>query len=320
MSKRTRLTVVAPCFNEVEGIQLFHQKLSEVLLGLTEVDAEILYIDDGSSDGTLPRLQELAAQDDTVSVLSFSRNFGHQMALTAGLDLARGDVVVCLDTDLQHPPEQIPRMLELWREGHDIVSCVRAKTARAGFFKNWTSSLFYKLINALSDTPIPAGAADFFLISRPVQKALRGMPERHRFLRGMVSWVGFRRGFLSYDAPARVAGHSKYNAARMVALALDATFSFSTTPIKLTTRFGAAIVASGIVYLLFIFVRAIFYGDLVQGWGSLISTILILGGFQILSLGLVGEYVARIFDESKRRPLYLFKYRTKARKYRKKLA
>jgi glycosyltransferase involved in cell wall biosynthesis len=217
-----------------------------------------------------------------------------------------------LDSDLQHPPELIPAMLAEWRKGADVVSAVRRATA-APAAKRVTSTAFYRLINLLSDTPIPESVADFCLLSRQAQRALLAMPERHRFLRGLVAWMGFRRVLLPYDAPPRQAGQAKYGLRKMTALAMDAVLSFSTRPVRIASRIGFVVATVGGVYLAYILGRAVVAGDLVRGWGSLVSIVLILGGLQLLFVGVIGEYVARIFEEVKGRPLYFFKQTPESR-------
>ena len=314
-NKRFKLCIVSPCYNEAEVIGLFHAALKAVLTQLEDLDHEIILVDDGSSDTTLEVLNQLAVDDPAVTVLSLSRNFGHQVALTAGLERARGDAVIMMDSDLQHPPALIPEMVRCWRdEGFDVVSAVRKRTVGAGLFKRLSSEGFYTLLNFLSDTRIEPGAADFCLLSRRARRALVRMPERHRFLRGMISWMGFRRKFVPYEAAARAAGHSKYSLQKMVRLALDATFSFSVAPIRLGIRLGLASLGLGGIYLAYILLRAAFFGGLVQGWGSLISVVLILGGIQLTLIGLIGEYVGRIFEQVKARPIYLLKQRRRHRR------
>jgi len=301
------LSVICPCYNEADVIELFHNALCGVLDPLDEVDYEIVYVDDGSSDTTLDRLNALAKENPRIRVVSLSRNFGHQIALTAGLDFARGNAVVMMDTDLQHPPELVPKMIEKWREGYDIVSAVRRETAGATWFKNATSKSFYWLLNKLSRVEIPEGVADFTLLSARVYQQLRDMRERHRFIRGMISWMGFNRTFVHYDARDRAAGVSKYTFPRMMSMALDAVVSFSSTPLRIATGIGLFVTFLGFLYLVWILVRAVFVGDLVVGWASLIAVTLILGGCQLLFIGLLGQYLARVFDEVKGRPIYVVK-------------
>ena len=307
---RPVLCVVSPCFNEAAGLRDFHGALTRALSSLDGLDYRIVLVDDGSTDGTLAVLNELAAADPRVSAWSLSRNFGHQVALTAGIDVARGDALVLMDSDLQHPPELIPAMVARWRAGADVVSAVRSDTAGISIFKRATSRAFYDLLNSVSDTRLEPGAADFVLLSSRAHAALLRMPERHRFLRGMVSWIGFRREFLPYAAPPRRTGTSNYTLGRMVRLASDALFSFSTAPVRLATRMGLAVAACGLLYLGYILYALFVHPDrIVPGWTSLVIVVLILSGVQILFIGLIGEYIARIFEEAKGRPLYFFKQR-----------
>ena len=284
---------------------------AELVRSLEPVDVswQVCFIDDGSTDATLDILNRLARTDARVRVYSLSRNFGHQVALTAGLDVTRGRAVAMLDGDLQHPPEVIPQMIELWRSGYDVVSAVREQTEGASWFKVVTANAFYWLINRFGETEIMPGAADFCLLSVRAHAAVCAMPERHRFLRGMVSWVGFNRTYVSFQAPRRPAGESKYTTWRMVALAVDALFAFSAAPMRMATRLGFALVVPGMLYFVYIVVRYVAMDDFVRGWGSLIGTLMIIGGIQLIFIGMVGEYLARIFEESKRRPLYFFKQR-----------
>jgi polyisoprenyl-phosphate glycosyltransferase len=299
------ICIVTPCYNEAEGIVSFYDAVVRALDGL---DWSLVCVDDGSTDGTLRQLNDLARRDHRVRVFSLSRNFGHQIALSAGLDVADGDAVVILDSDLQHPPSLIPEMVRLWQvEGHDIVSAVRTSTAGASWLKRASADGFYWLINKLSDTPIINGAADFCLLSRRAHHALLAMPERHRFLRGMVAWIGFSRATVSFEAPRRPTGRPKYTAFRSLALAWDAILSFSSTPMRLATRLGVGVSGVGALYLLYIVIRYLALNDLQRGWGSLMAAVLVLGGMQLTFVGLMGEYVVRVFEESKRRPLYFFK-------------
>jgi dolichol-phosphate mannosyltransferase len=318
MESRSRqvLCVVCPFYNEAEVARAFYECLKGELQKLPSLRHRLLFVDDGSSDETLDELNRIAAADPAVEVYSLSRNFGHQVALTAGLDAARGDAVVMMDSDLQHPPALIPELVEQWRRGADVVSAVRRRTADETWLKRLTSRGFYKFLNFLSDTPIPEGAADFCLLSRRAHRALRAMPERHRFLRGMVSWMGFERVFVEYDAPARAAGRSKYNLRRMLKLASNAVFSFSAAPLQTTSRVGLLAMSTGLLYLAYIVGRFLLYHDLVPGWSSVVCSIVILGGLQLIFIGLIGEYLARIFEEVKGRPLYLFKQRPRRRRPR----
>ena len=300
------MTVIVPCYNEAEIIDRFYAELAGVLERL-DLAWRVCFIDDGSTDSTLERLNLLAQADHRIRVYSFSRNFGHQVALSAGLDVTAGSVVVMMDADLQHPPALIPEMIARWRGGYDVVSAVREETEDATWFKTATARSFYWLINRFGETPIVPGAADFCLLSARAHQAICAMPERHRFLRGMVSWIGFNRAYVPFQAPRRLAGESKYTSLKMMSLAVDALFSFSAAPMRMATRFGLALLVPGALYFLYILVRYVALDDFVRGWGSLIGTLMIIGGVQLIFIGMVGEYLARIFEESKRRPLYFFK-------------
>lgn len=303
---RLLLSVVSPCFNEEGVIELFHRELVRVLATLPEFDHEIVLVDDGSRDRTLAVLDQLAAADPRVRPVALSRNFGHQIALSAGLDAARGDVVVLMDSDLQHPPELLPAMVAAWRGGAEIVSTIRRRTA-APWLQRVTSRAFYWLLNRLSEVPIEPAAADFCLLSRRVRDQLVAMPERHRLLRGMVAWVGFSRTFLAFDAPPRAAGRTKYGWRKRIALAIDGILGFSTAPIRLAIWVGLLVVALGAIYLLYVLGKALWTGDVVTGWPSLISVVLILGGLQILFIGVIGAYLGRVFEQAKGRPLYVLR-------------
>lgn len=304
-----KISVVSPCFHEEEGIEAFYTRLKHVLVqDCPGHDHEIVLVDDGSRDATLERLQKIEERDDCVRVFSLTRNMGHQIALSAGLDVSDGDVTIVLDSDLQHPPELIPEMVQKWHEGYDVVLGVRKQTEDASLFKRLSSDGFYSVFNFLSDVKLTPGAADFCLLSRTALNGLRQMPERRRFLRGMIAWMGFKTARVSYTAPSRFAGESKYSLRRMLALALDATFSFSTRPIRLASKAGALFVVVGMMYLAYVLGRYFIVGDLLPGWASIVGTILLMGGVQLLSIGLIGEYLAHVFEEVKGRPQYLFKY------------
>jgi dolichol-phosphate mannosyltransferase len=310
--RRALLSVVVPCYNESEVIELFYREVRPVLEALEHLDFELIFVDDGSADGTLALLNRIAAKDPAVRVASLSRNFGHQIALTAGLDAAAGGAVIMMDADLQHPPALIPELVRRWGEGCDIVLAIRERTEGASWFKNATSRGFYALLNRLSSTKVPPGAADFCLISRRVVGSLRSMPECHRFLRGLISWAGFSRTSVHYQSPRRAAGRTKYSPVKMLALALDAVFSFSAEPLRLALRTGLAITLLGFAYLAWTLINGYLLHSLVPGYSSLIGVITILGGCQLVFIGLIGEYLARVFDEVKGRPIYLLKQAPRA--------
>ena len=304
-----KICVVIPCYHEEHGIDEFYSQLKNVLVERCGAfDHEIILVDDGSRDATLERLQRISKADDCVSVYSLARNQGHQTALSAGLEHADSDAVIMMDADLQHPPTLIPQMIDQWQLGNDVVLGVRQQTEDASLFKRITSNGFYWVFNLLSDVKLTPGAADFCLLSRRVHQQLCEMPERRRFLRGMIAWLGFDTARIEYTAPARFAGQSGYGLTRMLKLAMDATVSFSTRPIRLATKGGALCVAVGLMYLSYITARYVLLGDLSPGWASILGTVIVLGGAQLLSIGLIGEYLAHIFEEVKGRPSYVMKY------------
>lgn len=306
--QQDRLCVICPCYNEQAVLPRFHQALRSVLTTLIDVQAQIIFIDDGSADGTLDLLNTIADHDPDVRVYSLSRNFGHQIALSAGLDVADADAVIMMDCDLQHPPSLIPQMIEAWRQGFDVVSAVRQRTEHITFWKNLSSRAFYLLMNWCSDVPIRDGAADFCLLSRRAHQSLCNMPERHRFLRGLIAWIGFRRTYIPYTASARAAGDSKYHWRAMCSLAAGAAISFSVTPMRFAIYCGLLTATLGVIYGMYIFTRALQGADeFVPGWASVMCVILFLSGAQLLFIGIVGSYIGRIFEQVKGRPLYLFK-------------
>lgn len=299
------LSIVIPAYNEMECLETVHDRLSEVLSKIGET-YEILFVDDGSQDGTFEAIRNLSQKDARVRGLRFSRNFGHQAAISAGLENARGAAVVTMDADLQHPPEILPELIAQWREGFEVVYTVRNETRGAGIRKNLTSSLFYRLINALSPLRIVPGAADFRLLDRKAVDALNRMPEKTRFYRGMVPWIGFRQTEVRFDAPERFAGETKYSFRKMLRFAAHGILSQSAIPLRFATIFGAVVVLIGVLYGLYVvwtfFTRPAGYQ---AGWASIVLFMLLIGGTQIFFMGIIGEYLARVFEEVKNRPLYL---------------
>jgi dolichol-phosphate mannosyltransferase len=298
------ITVVVPCFNEGQVVRRCHEQLSKVLRGIADW-YEIIYVDDGSRDNTLSELESIHATDPNVTVIELSRNFGHQSAVSAGLEAGQGEVVVIIDSDLQDPPEVISAMLKKWGEGYEVVYGVRDTRAGESSFKVWTAKLFYRLINSLSDVTIPADAGDFRLLDRKAVEAIKSMPERHRLIRGMCSWIGFRQYGLHYARAPRAAGKTKYPVRKMLNLALDGIASFSAVPLRVVSVIGflaAFLSLLGIVYAL---VVRLFTHHWVAGWAISFVGMLFLGGLQMMSLGVLGEYVGRIYSETKQRPLYL---------------
>jgi dolichol-phosphate mannosyltransferase len=301
------LSVVIPCYNEEAVLRATHERLSHALGDLRETQLELIFVDDGSPDNTFQVLSELQAADARVRVLRLSRNFGHQMAVTAGLAEAGGDAVVIIDADLQDPPEVIGEMLELWRQGNDVVYGSRLTRDGESRFKLWTAKAFYRLINRLSDTQMPVDTGDFRLMDRKVVDVLTAMPERGRFLRGMVSWVGFRQAPVFYKREARRAGTSKYPFLKMMRFAMDGIFSFSVLPLRLAALTGLAsiwVAIGGIIVAIVARVFGLYDLRFGRGWASLFVAVLFMGGVQLLCLGVIGEYLGRIYTEVKQRPLY----------------
>lgn len=298
------LSVIVPIFNEQDVIGAFYTRATAALRSIGDVNYELIFVDDGSRDTSYAQLQSFAEADEHVRVIKFSRNFGHQMAITAGLDMARGDCVAVIDADLQDPPEVIAEMVDKWREGFDVVYGVRADREGEGRMKLLTASIFYRLLNRITGINIPVDVGDFRLISRRAADHLRALREQDRFVRGLVSWIGFRQTGLSYRREARFAGETKYPYRKMIKFALDGITSFSTMPLKLATWTGYAASALAFLYLLSVFVQRAL-GYTVEGWATIMVALLFLGGTQLICLGIIGEYVGRLFNESKGRPLYV---------------
>ncbi len=299
------ISVVVPCFNEEAVLEASFQRLKAALDSISGYTWEMILVNDGSRDRTMELIRGICDRDQRVKALCFSRNFGHQVAITAGLDHCTGDCAVVIDADLQDPPEIIPEMVKKWEEGWQIVYGKRRERAGETRFKLWTARVFYRFINRLSDTDIPLDTGDFRLMDRKALEEFLRMRELYRFVRGMVAWIGFRQTFVEYDRDARFAGETKYPLKKMLRLATDAILSFSNTPLKLASIVGfitSAIAFIGILYSLYI---KLFTDDAVHGWTFLMIAILFIGGITLLVLGIIGEYVGRIYGEIKRRPLYI---------------
>lgn len=300
---RPQLSVIVPCYNEEEVIAHTHERLSRALAE-ADYDFEIIYVDDGSKDRTALLLRDIAAQSARARVIRLSRNFGHQIAVTAGLDYAEGDAVVLIDADLQDPPEVIPQMMAKWREGYDVVYGVRTSREGESAFKLWTARMFYRLINSLSEVPLPLDAGDFRLLDRKAVLALRRMRERHRLLRAMTTWVGFRQLALPYERAKRFAGTSKYPLRKMLALALDGIVSFSVVPLRVVTMVGMLMFVLSLAGVGYAIIMRLLTDIWVPGWTLLFISSLLIGGMQFIFLGIIGEYVGRIYGEAKERPLF----------------
>jgi len=298
------LSVVVPVYNEIESLQELHRRVKAVMESLTS-SWELVLVDDGCSDGSTERMKEIAAEDPHVRPVIFARNFGHQIAITAGLDYARGDAVVIMDADLQDPPEVIADLVEKWREGYEVVYAVRAEREGESWFKLATASLFYRLINRITNVDIPLDTGDFRLLDRSAAEVLRSMGERHRFPRGMAAWIGFRQIGVPYKRAARYAGETKYPLRKMIRLAMNAITGFSDFPLKLASYLGASLTGLGALLLLVVLLSRAINGAWMSGTATLITATVFIGGVQLLSVGILGEYIGRIYDEVKDRPLYI---------------
>ncbi len=298
------LSVVVPVYNEQEVLGPFYEELIKSLESI-DLPFEVIFVNDSSQDDSREILHRLHQTDSRIRVISFSRNFGQMAAISAGLEHATGAAVIIMDADLQHPPSMIPQMVQHWQEGYQVVYTVRSYDPSTSWFKRASSALFYKLINKISEIEIIPGAADFRLIDRLVVDYLNSMQENSRFLRGMISWLGFRQLGIPFQANARFAGESKYSLFRMVRLAMEGFTSFSTLPLRWAAYLGFFSAVSGLPYGIFAIYQVIFTNQTVPGWASIIVAVLFLGGVQLMSLGIIGEYIGRIYTEVKRRPLYV---------------
>lgn len=302
--ERQSLSIVVPAYNEQEVLPEFQRRIAAVLDAL-ELDAELVYVNDGSSDGTLALLEAMHAADPRVTVVNLSRNFGKEIALSAGLDHARGDAVVVIDADLQDPPELIPAMLALWREGNDVVYAKRTVREGETLVKRTTAHVFYRLIQSISRVRIPADTGDFRLLSRRAVDALKRLREQHRFMKGLFAWIGYRQVALPYRREARFAGQTKWNYWKLWNFAIEGVTSFSIAPLKLATYVGGFTALLAFAYAAYFISKTLLHGDSVRGFPTLIVVILLLGGLQLMTLGIIGEYLGRMFNEVKNRPLYL---------------
>jgi glycosyltransferase involved in cell wall biosynthesis len=310
LNKRVMLlSVIVPCFNEEAVLLETHRRLTSVLDGLNPITYEVIYVDDGSRDRTADMLREFQSSDARVRVVLLSRNFGHQIAVTAGLAESRGDAAILIDADLQDPPEIIPEMIARWRDGYDVVYGLRTDRSGETTFKLWTAKIFYYMLNHVSRVQIPPDVGDFRLMNRRVVNALLAMPERDRFLRGMISWIGYKQVAVLYERAPRFAGASKYPLLKMLRFALDGILSFSFAPLRVATWMGfiAMLMAfAGIVYAILL---RLYTTDWVRGWASIFVAVLFMGGVQLVTIGIIGEYIGRIYDEVKQRPLYFVQER-----------
>jgi glycosyltransferase involved in cell wall biosynthesis len=298
------LTVVVPAYNEEQALPLFHNQLNAVLNSLP-INKEILYIDDGSTDHTWEVLQQLKNQDASVSLLQLSRNFGKEIALTAGLDHAKGDAIIVIDADLQDPPELIPQLLEKWQQGYDIVYAKRIGREGESLLKKVTAYTFYRIMKRATKVKIPEDTGDFRLLSRRAAEALKTLREQHRFMKGLFAWIGFPQAFILYHRQSRVAGKTKWNYWQLWNFAIEGITSFTIAPLKYATYIGILTSFLSFIYATVVMTKTLLFGNPTPGYSSLMVAILFLSGVQLMTLGIIGEYLGRMFNEVKNRPLYL---------------
>jgi glycosyltransferase involved in cell wall biosynthesis len=306
-ARNVLLTVVVAAFDEADVLPTLHARIASTLDAMLDdgVDGRVLYVDDGSQDGTWQVMQAIASGDVRVALLRLSRNFGKEAALTAGLDRIEDGAAVILDADGQDPPELIPQFVAKWREGYDDVHGTRTLREGEGWLKRATAHGFYRVMRHLSKTPIPTDTGDFRLLSPRALAALRQLRERHRFMKGLFGWIGFEQASIPYEREARLGGSTKFNFWRLWNFALEGITSFSTAPLRLATYLGVLTAVLAFAYAVWIVVKALLWGDAVAGWPTMMAVILFLGGVQLIALGLIGEYLGRLYEESKQRPLYL---------------
>lgn len=300
----SRLSIVVPAYNEQEVLREFHRRLSLVLDEL-EFVCEVVYVNDGSTDATVDVISELRINDSRVALVDLSRNYGKEVALTAGLDHATGDAVIVIDADLQDPPELIPELISTWREGYDVVYAKRIARDGESWFKKASAHLFYRVVQHFSRVRIPEDTGDFRLLSRRALDSLLKIRERNRFMKGLFAWVGYRQAAVTYRRDPRFAGNTKWNYWKLWNFALDGITSFTVAPLKVASYVGMVIAIGAFAYGLFVIVRTLLFGDPVAGYPSLMVVVLFLGGVQLMALGVIGEYLGRMFEETKQRPLYL---------------
>lgn len=297
-------SIIAPIYNEIDNLSELYRRVKEVMDSAGE-PWELILVDDGSTDGSTEKIRELAEQDKTIRPVIFARNFGHQVAITAGWDYARGDAIVIIDADLQDPPEVILELAAKWKEGYEVVYAVRSEREGESWFKLWTASVFYRLIYRITDVKIPVDTGDFRLMDRKVVNVLKQMKERHRFPRGMSAWVGFKQIGVTYKRAARLAGVTKYPFRKMFKLAVNAITSFSYFPLQVATFFGFVSAGAAIFAIPVVAILRLAGSHFFEGQTTTLISVLFLGGVQLISLGVLGEYIGRLYDEAKGRPLYI---------------
>lgn len=305
MITRKKISILIPAYNEEEVLDTLYERLGKLAHETPHYDFEFLFVNDGSRDQTLEIIRRYAEKDNRVAYINLSRNFGKEIAMIAGIDHVTGDAMVIIDADLQDPPELIPRMIKFWEDGFDDVYARRRSRSGESWFKKITSELYYKTLQRSTNIPIQQDTGDFRLLSRRCIEALRQFRETQRNAKGMFSWIGYKKKEILYDRDPRLAGETKWNYAKLLNLAIDGITSFTTAPLRISTVLGILVSFAAFVYILFLVVRTIFVGNDLAGYPSMMAVILFLGGVQLLSLGIIGEYIGRIFNETKQRPLYL---------------
>jgi glycosyltransferase involved in cell wall biosynthesis len=307
--QRKLVSIIAPFYNEETGVELFYSAIAAAIEPIQHVDFEVICVDDGSRDGTLPMLISLSQRDQRFKVIELSRNFGKEAALTAGLDAAAGDAAIPIDADLQDPPELITQMVDAWLSGYDVVLARRIDRSSDGFLKRKTAEMFYRIHNRFSTVQIPENVGDFRLMDRTVLDALRQLPEQQRFMKGLFAWVGFKATTIDYARQVRSAGKSKFSGWKLWNFALEGITSFSTSPLKFWSYLGGVGALVSLAYALFIVIRTVVFGVDLPGYASLLVATIFFGSVQLISVGMLGEYIGRIYMESKRRPLYIVRRR-----------
>lgn len=305
-SSKSILSIVAPAYNEEVGLDEFYSRLVNSVKDL-DIELEIIYVNDGSQDGSLEIMSKQHNDDPRITIIDLSRNFGKEIALTAGLDHASGDAVVVIDTDLQDPPELIPELVERWRDGYDVVNAKRIKRKGESAFKKITSFVYYRFLYKLSDIKIPKDTGDFRLLSRNALNALLKLREKHRYMKGLFAWVGYSQSEITYERDERYAGETKWKFLGLLDLAFEGLTSFSVVPLRLASLLGVLSAFAALIFAVIIILKKMMFGDPVAGYPSLVVLITFIGGIQLLALGIIGEYLGRVFNETKNRPLYLIK-------------
>ncbi|MGG4212122.1 glycosyltransferase family 2 protein [Paenibacillus sp. FSL L8-0638] len=298
------ITILVPAFNEEEVLHQLHKRLTAVIANLSNYNFEILFVNDGSRDNTVNIIKELRKQDRRVSLIDLSRNFGKEIAMMAGFDYAKGDAIIIIDADLQDPPELIPQMIEFWEQGYDDVFARRNSREGETWLKKRTSSVFYKILQKVTKVPLQQDTGDFRLLDRCCIEALKLLRETQRYTKGMFSWIGFNKKEIRFDRDARFAGETKWNYFKLFDLAIEGITSFTITPLRMSAAIGSLISIFAFVYMVWVIVKTLIFGNPIEGYPSLMTVILFIGGIQLISLGIIGEYLGRVFNETKRRPLY----------------